>query len=129
MATALALQPQQAHETDETIAATVQQLDALANVISEIDSYKHFDPHRLPNFIKQGKHAVTIIRANLLYPIGNAELEVKTEQLDAFSHCLKCIEEIVISQQFDLLMPMIEVGHDLVTLMAGDKVDLIYPKD
>lgn len=135
MNTAVALKP-----IAETLPATVAQLDALANTIAEIDSYKNFEPSRLPVFIKEGKAAVATIlnrpevedkfnpdwASSKLFSIASPELEINTGHLDDYSCCLKCIEEIVISDQLDLLQPLIETGHDLVTLMAGDKAHLIY---
>lgn len=115
---------------NDSILVTVKQLDALANVISEIDSYKHWEPHRLPLFISQGKHAISMIWNNLLYPMATPGLiEVEPSRLDEFASCLKSIENLIASSQIELLQPMIETAHDLIILMAGDKANLIYPEE
>jgi hypothetical protein len=130
MATALALQIDLAPAQAETINATMQQLQALAEVISEIDSYKQFAPSKLPSLLAQGRHAVATIWNNALFPLQSPAVEIASEQLEAFSDCLKCLQGAITAHQFDLLGPFIETAHDLITLMAGDKaVEIYHPED
>jgi hypothetical protein len=130
MNTAAAIKPAFAPAAADTLLVNVKQIDALANAISNIDSYKHLLPDRLPGFIAQGRQTIAEIWHMQLYPVREHELEIAVEQIDAFTACFKCIQDACVSHQFDLLSPFIETAHDLITLMLGEKVTDVYaPED
>lgn len=124
------LKPAFAPASTDTLLVNVAQIDALANAISNIDSYKHFMPDSLPGFINEGRQAIAEIWHMQLYPVRSHELEIAVEQIDALTSCFKCIQDAVVAYQFDLLGPFIETAHDLITLMLGDRVaDVYLPED
>jgi hypothetical protein len=129
MATALALQADLRPIYTETVSATMPQLHALASAISEIDSFKGPQPSELPRLMGTARHAVATIWNNVLYPLHNPAVEIQSEQLQAFSDCLKCMQEVIVVEQYDLLSPFIETAHDLITLMAGDKASELYDQE
>jgi hypothetical protein len=126
MATALAVKPESAPATAETVSATMKQLHALADIISEIDGRKYRLPDELPGYAAKGRHTVAGIWSNVLYPLQNPDVEIQTTHLESFADCMKCIQDAIAGHQFDLLPPFIETAHDLITLMAGDKAEQIY---
>jgi hypothetical protein len=126
MATALAVQTHKAPAEAETISLTLQQLIALADIVSQIDSYKNFEPSQLPGLIGRGRHAVASIWNNVLFPLSGPTLETEAENLSAFSGCLKLMQDAIAGHQPELLPVFIETAHDLITAMAGDQVDEIY---
>jgi hypothetical protein len=113
----------------EAIRISMQQLDALANAISNIDSYKHFDPQQLPLHFSKGRYAIDAMWRNVLCPVKSYDLEIKTADLQASADCLKTMQDIMTGGQMELMQPIIETAHDLITKMAGDRFKEIYPGD
>jgi hypothetical protein len=130
MNTSVAVKPAFAPVAADTLLLSIQHIDALASAISNIDSAKHKEPDLLPDYIFDGKQAIIAIWNTVLYPIAPHDIEVATEQIDAFEHCFKCMQDAIATHQVDLLSPFIEAAHDLIELMLGDKVSEVYsPED
>jgi hypothetical protein len=127
METALAIKPGFAPVAMDTLQVNIAHIDALASAISNIDSDKHSHPQQLPIYLAQGHQALLHIRNTKCF--DTRVVKVATEQIDAFEHCLKCIQDAISTYQHDLLGPFIEAAHDLIELMLGDMVGEVYAKE
>jgi len=119
----------QKSEAPEKIPATLNQLHALADAIANIDSYKHFEPARLPAMLSTARIALDVISHNVLFPINGAECEVSDQDLQEFKDCLKTMGDIIAGGDVALLLPIVETAYDILTRMAGEHADLICPPE
>ena len=113
----------------EKIPATINQLHSLAHAIADIDSYKHFEPNRLPALLSQARIALDVINHNVLFPIHGAQCEVSPHDLQEFKDCLKTMGDIITGGDVALLLPIVETCYDILTRMAGEHAGLICPPE